>query len=155
MWNRSSNRRRSRRRHDRARHTARLGQATSISSICGTSVHSIPIVWDQLPRKTTVYRPCVELPEGSCFGKTLMQTFLDAKHLAKEKELDHFFRSQLFFSARGARGCGRLRICQIKSELIQLILAFTYPGGSGIDSLRQILFARRFAISEWRGIASA
>ena len=44
-----------------------------------------------------------------CFGKTPMQTFLDAKHLAKEKELNHFFRSQLFFSARGARCCGGLR----------------------------------------------
>jgi hypothetical protein len=30
-----------------------------------------------------------------------------------------------------------------------------YPGGSGIESLRQILFAKRLAISPWRGTASA
>lgn len=30
-----------------------------------------------------------------------------------------------------------------------------YPGGSGIESFRQILFARRLPISEWRGTASA
>ena len=40
-------------------------QATSISSICGTSVRSMPVLCDQLPRKTTVYRPCVELPVES------------------------------------------------------------------------------------------
>ncbi len=30
-----------------------------------------------------------------------------------------------------------------------------HPGGSGIESLRQILFAKRLAISTWRGTASA
>jgi transposase InsO family protein len=31
-----------------------------------------------------------------CFGKTPLQTFLDAKHLAKEKELDHFSGASCF-----------------------------------------------------------
>jgi hypothetical protein len=51
-----------------------------------------------------------------CFGKTPLQTFLDAKHLSDEKQLDAL--SVVFtrrpFSARAARG-GGLAAWQIKS----------------------------------------
>jgi winged helix-turn helix protein/integrase-like protein len=40
-----------------------------------------------------------------CFGKTPLQTFVDAKHLAKEKELDHFFVASCL-SPREARAAG-------------------------------------------------
>jgi hypothetical protein len=40
-------------------------------------------------------------------------------------------------------------------QCVRRFLDRVYPGGSGIESLRQILFARRLAISAWRGTASA
>ena len=43
-----------------------------------------------------------------CFGKTPMQTFLDAKHLSEEKQLDRLAVTTLSdgISPRAARGCG-------------------------------------------------
>src|SRR5262245_51034186 len=57
-----------------------------------------------------------------CFGKTPMQTFQDSRHLAEEKQLDRFLAapSPEGFFPRDARGCGFLRVCQIKSKLIQI-----------------------------------
>ncbi len=40
-----------------------------------------------------------------CFGKTPMQTFLEAKHLAHEKAIDRFSAARSSFSPR-ERGCG-------------------------------------------------
>ncbi len=40
-------------------------QATSANSSAWMLVRAMSVAWDQLPRNTTVYRPCVELPVGS------------------------------------------------------------------------------------------
>ena len=59
-----------------------------------------------------------------CFGKTPMQTFLDSRHLAHEKELDRLPVVTLpddFSRAQRARPqlCPK-SVCQIKSELLHL-----------------------------------
>ena len=59
----------------------------------------------------------------------------------------------------GFRAARAAPLAQVKGRGVQFRFranrTLAYPGGSGIDSLRQILLASRFAISEWRGIASA
>jgi hypothetical protein len=58
-----------------------------------------------------------------CFGKTPMETFLAAKHLSDEKQLDRIpvGTSTDFVSPCDTRAVVALALCHIKSELLHVI----------------------------------